>query len=240
MPDNTILLDYGQRVPAPAIDGYVRSLASGQWWNGSGTEDFLLSHWTNYAVPLIEVGGAGATGLFLFVVPAALPIDSWDIVFRARVGTNASAADSPCGADAFGWDGAKIGNPYAGGGGVFGSIQIEPAPPAWAQPSSILGPWIFHEGDQWEPISEALNLPSMPDLSGCLSSFVMTEETCAEEVVRSSNVTVTMPTTVTFQQTNEFVKRGVYNYGWDITRGDGKKFFATAGPNRQIVILPKL
>ena len=54
MPDNTILLDYGQRVPPPAIDGYLRSLASGQWWNGSGTEDFLLSHWTSYAVPLIE------------------------------------------------------------------------------------------------------------------------------------------------------------------------------------------
>jgi hypothetical protein len=241
MPDNTILLDFGQRSPAWLFDAYLRSLSNSQWYNGTAApEDFVLANWTNYAVPLVEVGGSGATGLFIFTVPPVLAIDSWDFLVRQRAGANPAVSDPPVAASAFGWDGTKIIEPVEGAGGAFAGMVIQPAPPSWAQPSDVTGPWVFHEGDQWPPISEALNLPGMPDLSGCQSSFVMTEETCTDEVLNSPNVTITLPTTCTFQQTNEFVNRGVYNYGWNVTRGDGKKFFATAGANRQIVILPKL
>jgi len=241
MPDNTLLLDFGQESPPRKLDAYLRNLSSGQWYNGTpNPEDFVLANWGSYAVPLVEVGGSGATGIYLFTVPPNLPVASWDFIVRQRDGANPAVADPPAAASNFGWDGSKLMEAWEGAGGSFAGIVIQPAPPSHPQSNDLLGPWIFHEGDQWPPISEAVNLPGMPDLTGCQSAFVMTEETCGDEVLNTSNVLVTLPTTCTFQQTNEFVNRGVYNYGWNITRGDGKKFFATAGPNRQIIILPKL
>lgn len=78
--------------------------ASGQRWNGSAYETFLVADYSSYTVSVTE---DGATGIFRGNMPPAIPAGRPDIVLFVQDGGSPANGDRAVGAQALQWNGSE-------------------------------------------------------------------------------------------------------------------------------------
>jgi hypothetical protein len=102
MPSNTEVIDYGSGLN---VYGALRSRTTGQFWNGAGMEAYQDAHWSTYAVTMPETG---TSGIYLFTAPGALPVDSYDLLVKQRLGGAPALSDSGIWSVSGSWDGGQF------------------------------------------------------------------------------------------------------------------------------------
>lgn len=84
----------------------IRSLSSGQVWNGAAMVAWNMSNWATYVVAAAEQAGSGA---YVLAVPGALPADIYQAVLYNQLnGGGPASGDSPVATEVFSWDGSSI------------------------------------------------------------------------------------------------------------------------------------
>jgi hypothetical protein len=84
---------------------HIRSLTSGQVWNGSAMESWNIAHWSNYVVAAPEQPGSGC---YVANPPVALPADYYQYVLYTPLGGSPASGDTPVFDRDFQFDGTNV------------------------------------------------------------------------------------------------------------------------------------
>lgn len=83
----------------------IRSMRTGQVWNGATMEVWNVAHWATYVVSAPEQAGSGA---YIVTPSGSLPADLYQAVLYTPLGGSAASGDTPLETEEFDWDGSNV------------------------------------------------------------------------------------------------------------------------------------